>query len=231
LWAVGRCTTVRGYLRQRTLGTRHLAGLLPIGGDRATLFWSVPRGQMEGVRRGKFGAWREAVLRLEPLAEEVFEEVTDFEQVAFTTYYRVNMGRLFAGRAVCVGDAGHAMSPHLGQGANLALLDAQTLADCLAASDNLEEALRLYSANRQPQIAYYAALSWFLTPFFQSEGWVLGLGRDLGLPVMMRVPPLRREMERAMAGVRLGLFRGDMDVSRLAPARGRALETEAMAGL
>ncbi len=215
MWAVGPCTTVRGYLHQITQGTRHLLGLLPIGGERCTLFWSVPRSGMEAMRERGFAAWREQVLRLSRLAEEVFSEVRDFEQVTFTTYLRVRMSRLHNGHVACLGDAGHAMSPHLGQGANLALIDAECLADCLHSTEDLASALRLYQARRQGQLGYYAALSRFLTPFFQSEGWLLGAGRDVALPLMMRVPPLRREMERAMAGVKPGWFGDLLDVSVL----------------
>jgi 2-polyprenyl-6-methoxyphenol hydroxylase-like FAD-dependent oxidoreductase len=216
LWAVGRCTRVRGYLHQVTQGTWHLLGLLPVGGDRCTLFWSLPREQMEALRARGFAAWKDQVLGLSPLAEEVFDDVRDFDQVAFTTYFNVSMRQIHNGRVVCAGDAGHAMSPHLGQGANLALLDAECLARCLRDTADPGTAFQAYQRERANQIRYYAALSYVLTPFFQSPGWVLGAGRDVALPLMMSVPPLRREMERAMAGVRLGFLAGDMDVSAVA---------------
>lgn len=213
LWAVGRCTQVRRYLHQVTRGTRNLLGLLPIGNDRCTLFWSLPRNQMGELRRRDFAAWRDEILGLSPLAEELFSDVTDFDAVAFTTYQRVAMRQLHNDRVVCLGDAGHAMSPHLGQGANLALLDAECLADSLQSTGDIRSAFRLYERNRRSQTRYYATLSHLLTPFFQSEGWWLGMGRDLALPLMTSVPPMRREMELAMAGVRRGFFTGNMDVS------------------
>lgn len=51
---------------------------------------------------------------------------------------------------VLVGDAAHAMCHHQGQGANSAILDAGTLADCLAAAPSVAEALAQYQAVRKP---------------------------------------------------------------------------------
>nr|BFD82604.1 FAD-dependent monooxygenase [Streptomyces sp. Xyl84] len=55
------------------------------------------------------------------------------------------------GRIVLLGDAAHAMTPHLGQGACQALEDAVTLAAALAAGPALEAALARYDAERRPR--------------------------------------------------------------------------------
>ncbi len=55
------------------------------------------------------------------------------------------------GRVVAVGDAVHATSPSAGQGASLALEDAQTLAMCLRVAADHEAAFASYQALRQPR--------------------------------------------------------------------------------
>ena len=55
------------------------------------------------------------------------------------------------GRVVAVGDAVHATSPSAGQGASLALEDAQTLAICLHEEADHEAAFASYQAVRQPR--------------------------------------------------------------------------------
>lgn len=56
-----------------------------------------------------------------------------------------------AGRIVLLGDAAHAMTPHLGQGACQALEDAATLAAALTTATTVESALARYDAQRRPR--------------------------------------------------------------------------------
>ncbi len=56
-----------------------------------------------------------------------------------------------AGRVALLGDAAHAMTPHLGQGACQALEDAVTLAAALAGETSVGTALARYDAERRPR--------------------------------------------------------------------------------
>ena len=51
-------------------------------------------------------------------------------------------------RAVLIGDAAHATTPHIGYGAGLAVEDAVTLAEEIGRADDLETALSCFSARR-----------------------------------------------------------------------------------
>jgi 2-polyprenyl-6-methoxyphenol hydroxylase-like FAD-dependent oxidoreductase len=57
------------------------------------------------------------------------------------------------GRIALLGDAAHAMAPHLGQGAGQAIEDAFVLADCLRTTADAEAALRAYEERRRGHVA------------------------------------------------------------------------------
>jgi len=116
--------------------------------------------------------------------------------MTFATYADVGLNRPFAERIAFIGDAGRALSPQLGQGANLALIDAATLSDCLRTASTLAAALAAYAERRRRHGNFYALASRWLTPFFQSDSrWAARL-RDVAFPLMGQVPYLRRQMAR-----------------------------------
>jgi 2-polyprenyl-6-methoxyphenol hydroxylase-like FAD-dependent oxidoreductase len=155
-------------LSQVYRGTREMVGFLPTGrsahlaGDRPTLslFWSVRADRLARWRERGLDAWREEVRALAPHAEPVLAQIGSPEEVFFAAYDDVRMPRWHADDVVVIGDAGHAMSPQLGQGANLALLDAWALGRYLAGNPNRRELparLRRYQRERRGNLRFYAA--------------------------------------------------------------------------
>ena len=207
LWAVGREGSVHGQLRMVMRGTTELVGLLPLGQGRCNFFWSERLDRYPATRARGFAEWRERVIRLSPEAEGVIADIRGFEDLAPTSYGHVVTS---AARppVVLLGDAAHAMSPHTGQGVNLALIDAYELARTIESTSDLPTALDRYARSRHRQLRFYAWLTLVMTPFFQSDGRAIGILRDLGLPVVQRLPYVRHRILLAMAGL-TGGFRGD----------------------
>jgi FAD-dependent urate hydroxylase len=111
---------------------------------------------------------------------------------------------------VFIGDAGHAMSPQLGQGTNLALVDAMVLADCLDGATDLPAALARYSRERRAHIAHYELAAHALMPLFQSAMPGMGMLRDTLFTVLSRLPWVDGQMIRTMAGIKRGIIRPSM---------------------
>lgn len=231
LWFVGTDEDGRfaGQLTQLCDGTRRMLGFLPTGygPGRATvplvsLFWSLPLGAVDDWRRAGLAPWKRDILRYAPSAEPLLEQIQDVDQVLEAGYVDGVMRRFHQRAVVYVGDAAHSMSPQLGQGTNLALLDAAALADALAQSDDVPSALVRYSRTRRSHVRFYQLASRWLTPLFQSDRRFLAPLRDLGFPVLARIPPLRGQMLRALAGVKRGLVRKSFGVAPLRDALAQA---------
>jgi 2-polyprenyl-6-methoxyphenol hydroxylase-like FAD-dependent oxidoreductase len=230
LWFIGRDPDGRfdGVLHQVYRGARQMLGLLPSGAapgapDRlCSLFWSLPmqgpRG-VDAVRAAGLDAWRRAAIELCSAAAPLLAQVSSMDDLLTAPYYDVVMACTHRvtprGRgAVVLGDAAHAMSPQLGQGANLALLDAAALADALteagafADPTRVAAALSAYEVRRRGPVRTYQRLSRWLTPVFQSEYDAVAVLRDAFFGPLCRVPPVRRLMLDSLSGVKTSLLGG-----------------------
>jgi 2-polyprenyl-6-methoxyphenol hydroxylase-like FAD-dependent oxidoreductase len=218
LWFVARDPThfYRQRLRQVANGTRHMLGLLPTGlgprhdgveEHRVSLFWSIRMDRVDDFRRAGLAAWKEQILRYEPSAAFVLEQIESVEQVLTAGYHDIVMSPWHTQRQVFIGDAAHAMSPQLGQGTNLALMDASALCAALSQDVPLAVALERYSRIRRAQIDFYQFASRWLTPLFQSDLHALGPLRNAVMSLACRMPIMRSEMLRTMAGIKRGVAR------------------------
>jgi 2-polyprenyl-6-methoxyphenol hydroxylase-like FAD-dependent oxidoreductase len=79
---------------------------------------------------------------------------------------------------VHIGDAWHSTSPQLGQGANMALLDAWALGMGLRETGSIDAGVNRAVAMRRRHVMVYQALSHLFTPVYQSDSIVLPAIRD-----------------------------------------------------
>lgn len=199
-------------LFQVVRGTRRMLGLLPSGLGpeegkpddhipEVSLYWSLAASELEAWRTGGFEAWRDEIRAMAPHASFVLDAIRSPEDVLFSAYHDVVMAPWNTRGIVALGDAGHAMSPQLGQGANLALWDAMVLADSIEAERaDVIRALHRYSRTRRDHLGYYQWVTRALTPLFQSDHDFLGVLRDLFMPIMNKVRFFNRAMVLGMCG-------------------------------
>jgi 2-polyprenyl-6-methoxyphenol hydroxylase-like FAD-dependent oxidoreductase len=201
-------------LAQRFDGTRRMMGVLPVGldaqgrGPWLTIFWSERLDAIEGVKARGWNAWRDEVARLWPAAHAATECLDGFASLAVAAYSDVNVAPWSRGTVGLAGDAAHGTSPQLGQGATLALLDAEALVAALAAESDVTVALERYAAARRPHARYNQWASRMLTPFFQSDLAWLGPLRDAFMGPVGAVPGLRREFLATLTGHKAGVLWG-----------------------
>lgn len=198
-------------LRQRYVAARKMIGLLPVGtrpGDdtpRLSFFWSLPCADFERWQNDGLAPWLDELHALWPQASARFAHLRDAGQLARAVYRDAVMNHWHQGRLVLAGDAAHAMSPQLGQGVNMALLDAMALRDALRTHRG-EAALHAYQAQRRAHVAVYQRWSRWLTPLFQSDRDAWANARDVLLGPMGRLPGGRGHMLRVLSGTQHGWF-------------------------
>ncbi|TXJ30275.1 MAG: FAD-dependent monooxygenase [Afipia sp.] len=200
-----------GCLSQRYVSARRMIGYLPVGRianegpSLAALFWSLKPAEYS-VWRANFEPWRAEAIALWPELTSAISALNGPDDLALASYVHYTAPRPFKGPLALIGDAAHATSPQLGQGANNGLLDAITLSDAIATSSDLPSALGLYAKTRRGHVRFYQMASALMTPFFQSDSGGLAALRDLTFDRMKFIPYLRREMLRTLAGLKTGLF-------------------------
>jgi 2-polyprenyl-6-methoxyphenol hydroxylase-like FAD-dependent oxidoreductase len=222
-----------GVLAQKYDGARVMIGVLPVGATPASdtphvaLFWSLREDEYQTWRNAGLEHWRANVARYWPEAANLLDGDVDFDALNFARYRDVQAWPWGAGACLLIGDAAHATSPQLGQGANLALVDAVTLAAHLKDAP-VAQALAGYRRARRGKIAWVQLMSAALTPVFQSRSRLIGALRDLFLPLATRLWPFDRLMLATLTGA--GALPGAMLLSGVArfliPARRRSSEPE-----
>lgn len=172
LWPAAREPVYAGYTAWRaivspgaavrsggeTLGRGQRFGIAPLRDGRVYVFATAnlpagqrsPTGELDEVRR-RFGHWHEPIPALLAAADPAALLRHDiYELPPLRSYTR--------GRVALLGDAAHAMTPNLGQGANLAVEDAVTLAALLDRFP-VPAALAEYDRIRRARVRPLLALS------------------------------------------------------------------------
>ena len=132
----------------------------PVGDGQAYLALSACRGRLKAAMTGRdLAALGRYGDRLLPGVAVALRGVQSFDDLIVTPIETVACRRWVDGRMVLLGDAAHVMTPHLGQGANSALLDAYALAEELAGGRACQQALAAYAARRRRKVARIQRLS------------------------------------------------------------------------
>lgn len=220
--ADGLCSTVRAQLlgdeppralrQQAWVGFAKVpAGLLAPGVATATVgrgprFWSAPLGDGafwyatlndvvhdgRAVLRDVFATWHAPI-------GELIDRTDDANLVTTRIRDRVPVARWGEGHVTLLGDAAHASTPDLGQGACQALESAAVLAACLERADAIDDGLRDYERARMERTATISRLCWLTSVNSTVENPLLCSLRDAAMRVGLRTVA-RGHLEWILAG-------------------------------
>ena len=133
------------------------AGLVPINAELMYMFLTTPEPDKPRYGKNQLAAsMREKVLNhTAPQIRELAAQITVNEDVVYRPLEAMMLyGDWHSGRVVLLGDAVHATTPHLGQGAGMAIEDSIVLAEEIAAHDTPEAAFAAYRERRVERCKY-----------------------------------------------------------------------------
>ena len=204
-------TTVRGITAAgsvplptdgtETWGRGARFGLGPTSGERIIWYatWNTAAGGADdgdtaARLRGLFGAWHDpipAIIGATPQTAVIRNDIYDRRPTR--TWSR--------GRVALLGDAIHPMTPDLAQGACQAIVDATTLATCLAAARDSRAALREYQQRRWRNAAFNTLIARTVGTMGQWDGRITCTARN----TLTRAIPLAlqlRQFDLVLGGTR-----------------------------
>lgn len=201
-------------LEQRYRAASQMTGVMASGRTAPdapltlTYFWSI-RGDKEAAwRAAPLDQWRDEATALWPATRQLVDQITSHDDLTFARYrHRTQASPVSGPKLVHIGDAWHAASPQLGQGANMALLDAWALAQALEESADTAQALAKYRRARIGHVRLYQLMTWAFTPVYQGDSRVAPWLRDwLAAPLsrLWPAPQLLAAMVSGMMGGPLG---------------------------
>ena len=204
-----------------------MIGVMPVGTsnrtkrDQVAFFWSLKKSDYAAWQAAGLDAWKAQVRTIWPETESILDQILSAEQMTMALYAHHTMKIPFGDRIVFVGDTAHATSPQLGQGANMALLDAWALGNALDQETVVARALGNYAASRRRHVRGFQLASLLLTPFYQSDSRALAWVRDFTFDTISRLPGCRRIVAGLISGMlgnplgKIGLEPGvDLGVKR-----------------
>ena len=131
-------------------------GLVPISNDLMYMYVTTPEpGNPRYPREGLAARMRAKLEHAAPAISELAGQITDDDGVVYRPLEVLLLeGPWHKGRVVLLGDAVHATTPHLGQGAGMAVEDSIVLADELSKHAAPEEAFAAYRDRRFERCRY-----------------------------------------------------------------------------
>lgn len=136
-------------------------GLVPLASDLMYMFATTPEpGNPRYPREGLAGAMRAKLEGAPPAIRALAPQIVDDDGVVYKPLEWAFLdGDWHKGRVVLLGDAVHSTTPHLGQGAGMAIEDSIVLAEELARAASPEKSFRAYRERRFERCRYIVETS------------------------------------------------------------------------
>ncbi len=131
-------------------------GLVPLSDELMYMYVTTPEpGNPHYPKEGIARAMRDKLHAAPPRIAELAKEITEDDEVVYKPLEWIFIdGDWHKGNVVLIGDAAHATTPHLGQGAGMAIEDSLVLAEELGKADTVQAAFAGFQQRRFERCRY-----------------------------------------------------------------------------
>jgi 2-polyprenyl-6-methoxyphenol hydroxylase-like FAD-dependent oxidoreductase len=136
------------------LGPRRAFLAMPVGRNRLYCYADLATFATEDPTEGDLGRLRALFGDFAEPVPSILGGLDGFDAIHFAPIGEIALDSWGRGRVVLLGDAAHATSPNMAEGASMALEDALVLAEMLGTHGSPEQSLSVFSARRQARIRW-----------------------------------------------------------------------------
>jgi len=195
------------------VGRGQILGLFPVSDAELYLFYMIPAAARETMKQRGVESLTSAISTIDFTLAPSLQSVTSWDQVGYMPCMRVRSERWTVDGAALLGDAAHAMNPHVAQGRNQAMEDAVVLAEVIqdgfASGAYRGARLDRYELERRPPVERLQRMGNELTLLWNTALPPLAWFRDRIFEGMERHPEVRERVVKTISGLEIrpmGIF-------------------------
>ena len=181
-----------------------MLGIMPMG-QATYLHHCVGPRNFDEVKRSGFDRFKAEVTEAAPDMADSFRDVEAWARFAYFMPSWIRVERWVDNGVALLGDSAHTFHPHSGQGLNLSLQDALSLADviesCARKGDFSAKALEAYPSNRKLYADVIGHHAHYAASYALSRRWLIGWLNRRALRKLRKNPKLLKQALELTAGV------------------------------
>jgi 6-methylpretetramide 4-monooxygenase len=201
---VGRVPGIEG----RALQYQHpgkMLGVMPSGPDATYIFYCVGPRSFDNVKREGLSSFRAEVVQAAPEMADAFTGIEAWTKIAYFTPSFIQVERWVGNGIALLGDAAHTFHPHAGQGVNLSLEDAVTLAEviekCNTKGDFSQASLLPYEKERKVRAEVIGKHANYTVTYALSDNWLIKRLNKRALRKLNKDKKLQKKALEITAGI------------------------------
>jgi 2-polyprenyl-6-methoxyphenol hydroxylase-like FAD-dependent oxidoreductase len=183
-----------------------MLGIMPAGPEATYMFYCVGNRSLDDLKREGVHRFKEELTQAAPELTEAFGAMEAWTRIAYFTPSFIKVDPWVSNGVVLLGDSAHTFHPHAGQGINLSLQDAlslaEVIADALSAGDTSAKRLSHYQSTRKMFADVIGQHAHYTSTYALSNNWLI---KRLNRRALKKMQKDKKLMKRALE-ITAGIF-------------------------